>query len=37
MRVTSSASSMSSGGMIEGSRRAAIDLPLPGGPIIRTL
>ena len=37
IRVTSSASPRLSGGMIEGRRLAAIDLPLPGGPIMSTL
>src|SRR5215216_6248304 len=32
MRVTSSASARVSGGRIEGSRRASIVLPTPGGP-----
>ena len=35
--LTSSISEGSSGGRIEGSRRASIDLPAPGGPIIRRL
>ena len=32
--LTSSISAGSSGGRIDGSRRASIDLPAPGGPII---
>ncbi len=35
--VVSRASSSVSGGQIPGMRLASIDLPLPGGPIIRTL
>jgi hypothetical protein len=34
---TSSSSAGASGGRIEGSRAASIDLPAPGGPIIRRL
>ena len=35
--LTSSISDGSSGGRIEGRRRASIDLPAPGGPIISRL
>ena len=37
IRATSSASSRVSGGRIDGSRRAASDLPAPGGPTISRL